>query len=176
MGGYFTFEWVVRFCSFQQKRNGLKDAWFVFDTALCALMILETWVLQALLVFSGGSVSFDASAFRLLRLLRLTRTARMAKVLRAMPELLIMIKGMIAAARSVFFTLMLLIIIIYIYAIAYRQLTSGVDDWTSGPEYFKTVPDAMLALLLHGTFPDNAEMCYVLMEDHWIMLFMQFTF
>jgi voltage-gated sodium channel len=173
---YFTIEWIVRFGAFQYKVNCCRDPWFVFDSILCLLMVLETWVLPIcmILVAESGS-NFDASGFRLLRLLRLTRTARMAKVLRAMPELLIMIKGMIAAARSVFFTLVLLMIIIYIYAIAYRQITSGLE-WKSGQTYFRTVPDSMLSLLLHGTFPDFAAMCYELAADHWGLLVLQLTF
>ena len=39
---YFVFEWLVRFGAFERKRDGFTDAWFVFDTLLCALMVLET--------------------------------------------------------------------------------------------------------------------------------------
>merc|ERR1712232_1004306 len=37
---YFTFEWLVRFCAFKHKCDGRKDAWFVFDSTLVALMVM----------------------------------------------------------------------------------------------------------------------------------------
>lgn len=75
----------------------------------------------------------------------------MAKLLRAMPELMILIKGISGAARSVFFTLVLLTGIIYIFAIAFRTLTDGTSV---GNRYFPTVPSSMVTLLLGGTLPD----------------------
>merc|ERR1719261_2053866 len=95
----------------------------------------------------------DVSILRLLRLVRLTRMARMVRLLRAMPELMILIKGMVVAMRSVFFTLCLLAVIIYLFSIAFRQLTDGL---AVGDRYFRTVPDAMASLLLRGTLPDVA--------------------
>merc|ERR1719183_2384679 len=74
---------------------------------------------------SGGESTGlgNASLLRLLRLLRLSRMARMARLLRSMPELLVLIKGMIAAIRSVFFTLLLLFLLLYVFSILFRQLT-----------------------------------------------------
>merc|ERR1719272_860347 len=50
---YFTFEWLARFLSFRKKRNCVRDAWFVFDSCLVAMMACETWLFA--LIFSGGS-------------------------------------------------------------------------------------------------------------------------
>ena len=54
---YFAFELFVRFMAFEQKRNFLKDHFFLFDAALVALMVLETWVMTAvaLLTTQAGS-------------------------------------------------------------------------------------------------------------------------
>jgi hypothetical protein len=134
---YFSFEWFVRFCSFREKRNCLKDAWFVFDSALVTLMVGETWVMNLILLFAaGGGASGGAmgntSVLKLFRLVLLTRMARMAKLLRAIPELIILIKGIAVASRSVVFTLMLLGVILYFFAIVFRQLT---DDTELGQEF-----------------------------------------
>ena len=69
---------------------------FVLDSLLVSLMIVETWitplVLSMLQISSEGMG--DATILRLVRLLRLARMTRVAKLLRAFPEVLIMIKGL----------------------------------------------------------------------------------
>merc|ERR550532_2916939 len=118
-------------------------------------MVSETWVMTIILLAlgAGGSSGLgNASVLRLLRLLRLSRMARMAKLLRSMPELLILIKGMVSAMRSVFFTLLLLGILIYVFAIAFRQLTADTD---AGKIYFYNIPKSMHTLLIDGTIMDG---------------------
>lgn len=150
---YFSFEWFVRFMSFEKKRNGLKDKWFCFDSALVFMMVVETWVLTAVMIMlGGGGGSSPLGNAAILRLLRLLRLSRMARMLRSMPELMILIKGMVAAARSVFFTMCLLFIVIYIFAIALTQLADGTD---AGEHEFRTIPKTMYMLLIHGTFLDS---------------------
>jgi len=80
--------------------------------------------------------------------------ARMVRLLRAMPELMILMKGIFVAARSVFFTLCLLLIVIYIFAITFRMLCA---DTALEDQYFQSVPAAMNTLLLKATFPDHFE-------------------
>jgi F0F1-type ATP synthase assembly protein I len=65
---------------------------------------------------------------------------------------MILIKGMLAASRSVFFTMCLLVILLYLFAIAMRQLTEGTSV---GEEYFYSVPASMYKLLIEGVFLDN---------------------
>lgn len=75
----------------------------------------------------------------------------MARLLRWVPELLILLKGLLMASRSVFFTLVLLFFTIYIFALVFRQLTDGTPI---GQEYFSTVSHSMISLLLRGVLPD----------------------
>lgn len=150
---YFTGEILVRFAAFASKRDCVKDAWFVFDSLLVTTMVLETWVLTLVLLLSGiSSSSGNASILRIGRLMRLTRMARMARLLRAMPELLILLKGMLAAARSVLCTLCLLCVLMYVFGIAFKQLSSGTE---AGRRFFDSLPNAMHSLLLNGTLLDN---------------------
>lgn len=46
---------------------------------------------------------------------------------------MVLIKGMVSASRVVFFTMLLLLICIYVFAIVFRQLT---DDTEAGHMYF----------------------------------------
>jgi len=153
---FFTAEWLIRFAAFRHKRNCLKDVWFVIDSTLLVLTVAETWVMTAFEMLSGtdGQQSNESSMLRLLRLLRLSRMARMARLLRVVPELMILIRGMAAAVRSVFFTLCLLVVVIYGFAIAITQLAAGS---AVGTNYFATVPDTMYVLLMRGTLLDNVE-------------------
>lgn len=152
---FFFFEWLVRFLAFKKKRNGLRDGWFVFDSILVAFMVVETWVMTVVLLATGsgspGGLK-NASILRMARLLRLSRVARMARLLRSMPELMILVKALVAATRCVMLTLFLMVILMYVFSIAFRQASDGSSV---GATYFPTVPGAMHTLLLHGTFLDN---------------------
>jgi len=105
---------------------------------------------------SGDAGMADASIFKLVRLLRLSRMARLARLLHRMPDLMILVKGIGVATRSVFFTLCLLIIIIYVFAVGLTQVTDGVEPLHS--RYFGNVLESMSTLLLRGTLPDLADL------------------
>jgi len=124
----------------------------VCDTVLMALMVVDIWVLTVIYelgILKGGSSS--TQYFQLARLVRLARMARMAKVMRALPELMVLIKGMRVACRSVFFTLVLLMIIIYAFAIFFVELAKGTP---LERHYFGSMPSAMGKLLVAGAMPD----------------------
>jgi len=178
---YFFFEWSVRFCAFQRKINGFKDKWFAFDSTLVFFMVMETWVMTVFLIAQGGGKNNgmgNASILRLVRLMRLTRMARMARLLRAMPELMILVKAILVAFRSVFFTLCLLLLIIYVFAIAFVQLTSETTESAVREDYFSGVLPAMYTLLLIGNMPDHSPFVEaVAAEDPvWAVVLAMFMF
>lgn len=107
-----------------------------------------------------------SGAWRMARILRVLRTARMARLVRLMPELMILIKGMIVACRSVFFTLMLLLIITFIFSIAFLELSSHTP---LEQEYFRSIPDAIVSLILHCIVPDQEVFFKSLAEESWIL-------
>ena len=67
----------------------------------------------------------------------------MARLLRWMPELLILLKGLVQATRSIFFTLVLLFLVVYVFALVFRQLTDGTEI---GQEFFPTVTTSFCTL------------------------------
>lgn len=160
---FFSFEWLTRFMSFQSKRNCLKDGWFKFDSALVFLMVGETWVIPLLTTGGGGGMG-DVSILRLLRLLRLTR---MARLMRSVPELVTLLKGMATAARSVFSTLVLLILFTYVFAIIFKQQGGENENLKV---YFRTIPEAMWNLLLVGTLLDNITLVLNILREESVML------
>jgi len=174
---YFSFEWYVRFMSFKVKRQGFTDSWFAFDSSLVAMMFLETWVMTAVMLAAGGGEGAglgDASILRMARLLRLSRMARMARLFRAMPELLILIKGIVAAMRSVLITLFLLFILMYVFGIAFTQLMAGKPEVEL---LFGTVVRSMHTLLLNGTLLDGVgDVVKALGNESWIFVVVFYIF
>eukprot|EP00931_Biecheleriopsis_adriatica_P033556 TRINITY_DN19481_c0_g1_i5.p1 TRINITY_DN19481_c0_g1~~TRINITY_DN19481_c0_g1_i5.p1 ORF type:complete len:672 (+),score=153.23 TRINITY_DN19481_c0_g1_i5:152-2017(+) len=144
----FTLEWLIRFAAFKRKADIKHDSWFMFDTLLVALGIMDTWVLEAILHFSvAGNYEF-----RLLRLLRLTRLTRTVRLLRMVPELLIMLKGMLAATRSMCFCGVLILAIVYVFGIAMKHSAAGS---VGGDKYFSSVAQSMYSLLMYATLLDG---------------------
>jgi hypothetical protein len=94
-------------------------------------------------------------------------------MLRSLPELMIMIKGMITAAASVGYTMGLLMVITYVFAIAIVNLTpkdaeieTDTKEWIAGyleddeyagveSMYFSSVPETMHNLIIFATFCDD---------------------
>jgi hypothetical protein len=152
----FVTEIIVRFMAFRNKTDTLTEPWFVFDGLLVALMVWETWVEVLMYKLSGGAggMSSATNILRIFRMFRLTRVARLARVLRNLPELMILVKGMVVAIRSVVATLALLMIIIYVFALLLTQQLSGTEDAIGS---FETVPQAMNTLLLNGIFTEERE-------------------
>lgn len=179
---FFSFEWLVRFTAFKNKTNCLKDAWFVFDSLLVSTMVAETWILVLVLKLMGQSSSNgnplgNSALLRIARLLRLSRIFRMGRLLRAIPELLIQLKGLFAAMRSVLVTLALLFIVLYLFAILIRQT---MEESAVQRRHFDSVPKCMYSLLLYATFMDdlkyitwellqNNKVIFVVMVVCWVL-------
>merc|ERR1719203_1008327 len=164
---FFVFEWVVRFNAFRRKIFCLQDRAFMFDSCLAFMMVLETWALTVILqlYFYGRSFEIgNAGVLRLFRLVRICRMARVLRLLRALPELMVLIKGVASASRSVFFTLCLLLVVIFMFGVAFRQLAK---DTEFGEKYFENIFVSMFTLLMKGTLPDMAGIVYEAGDQHF---------
>lgn len=147
---YFSVELFVRFMAFKRKLDGFKDPWFAFDTTLVTLYAFDPFCIGLMAALSGGGGLDLPTA--ILRLFRLARLSRLVRMLRSLPELMIMIKGMITATASVSYCVLLLLIVTYIFAIALRNLVpvdSEIEE-----NYFSTVPETMHNLMVYGTLLD----------------------
>ena len=143
---YFTFEVMIRFLSFEVKRNCMKDGWFVFDSLLVTLMIAETWCMP--IILGGEEMPVDVQFLRLLRLLRL---ARMVRLLKALPDLLILVRAMFGAIRSCVTVVSLLFLLLYVFGIIFKMQLGNVKELNDFLESeadfsFENVPRAALCL------------------------------
>ncbi|CAK9085208.1 unnamed protein product [Durusdinium trenchii] len=152
---FFSFELAVRFMAFENKRNCLRDAWFVFDTILVMLMVFETWLLSIGLLIAGAAESGNSLPTGPLRLLRLLRLSRLVRILRSLPELLTLVNGMRAASRAVTSALMLILGMNYVFSIVINMFLSDVTSSEVIVQKFSTLGLSMWSLLLHGTLLDG---------------------
>jgi hypothetical protein len=80
--------------------------------------------------------------------------ARIARLLKRWPELMVLLKGIGIATRSVFSTLMLLMCVVYVFALAIRYMTI---DTEVGDKYFSSTPTGMKFLFFHSAMPDTMD-------------------
>lgn len=163
---YFFVELFVRFMAFKFKRDCFRDGWFVFDTVLVATAIVETWIVTVVVLAAGGAgtvgLGGDMSIMRMFRMIKMVRLSRMARLLRAIPELLVLLKAVGAAVRSMMVFFLMWLVVIYVFAVVFRQLTEGQDV---GKMYFDGVPAAMNTLVIEGILPENTKIMTSLTEE-----------
>jgi len=152
---FFFFELLIRFMAFRKKRFCLKDFWFVFDFLLVCTMVIETWVFTLVMMFAEDPDAINSSVgswsiLRLVRLVKILRMARVARLLRMIPELVVILRGMNAAFRSVGFFILLTVIILYVFGVGFTQAAKSTE---LGSSVFRSVPSAMNYLLLEGMLP-----------------------
>jgi len=152
---YFTGEVLVRLIGFTSKKSCFTDKWFVFDSTLVTMMVLETWI------FPIFGVSGALNQLSVLRLLRLLRISRMARLMKKVPELMIIIKGLIASFRSVSCTAILQVLILYVWSILFvsEYHERGAEDETEIASYFGTMGKSMFSLFIYGTVLDDVTAC-----------------
>lgn len=165
---YFSTEVVLRFLAFQNKASSLRDPWFVFDSMLVMLMVMETWVMTLALIVSGGGMSSTSlnqgTILRVVRTVKMLRVSRMARLMRSVPELVILTKGIKAASRSVLVFLCMWAIIVFVFALVFRQLS---DD---GSYLFASIPSAVGSLFLNGVFAVYAPLVRGAYDENWLFL------
>mgnify|MGYP002803538670 FL=1 len=151
---FFVIELTVRFGAYQRKISAFRDWEWVVDLVLVILMVLEIWALAIiqLALESTTPSTFNPAFLRLTRIFKFFRMVRLVRLLRYMPEVIILVKGLGVASRSVFFTLCILGLLIYVYGIAFKHLCK---DTKVGEAYFSTLTQSMFTLLYSGCFFDN---------------------
>ncbi len=94
------------------------ERWNKFDFAIAWLSIVDMWIIK---LFTDSINTSHLKIFRLLRLLRMVRVVKMV------PELLMVIEGIAASLRSMFWVFLLLVVIIYTCAIYCVQIIGNED-------------------------------------------------
>merc|ERR1719331_2131535 len=125
-------------------------------------MILDIWVLMPLLKIlsgGGGEVTIPTQPLRMLRLFKLTRMSRLMK---AFPELVTMIKGLVRSLRAISSSMILIGLMVYVWAIMMHMLLKEEHEfnqklWDETMLGFATITQCIWTLLMDGTLMlDNA--------------------
>eukprot|EP00747_Dinoflagellata_sp_TGD_P030585 gnl/TRDRNA2_/TRDRNA2_134735_c0_seq1.p1 gnl/TRDRNA2_/TRDRNA2_134735_c0~~gnl/TRDRNA2_/TRDRNA2_134735_c0_seq1.p1 ORF type:complete len:579 (-),score=125.67 gnl/TRDRNA2_/TRDRNA2_134735_c0_seq1:24-1760(-) len=171
-GSFFTAEIIIRFLAYRKKKDFFLDEakrfWNIFDGALVSQVIFESVIAPNTIGTSPNLPGF--SMLRLLRLLRLTR------VLRMVPELLMMVKSLGAAIRSVSMTFCLALGIMYIFSIIFTQWAIShtlihecdpeEDECPMTPdEAFGTISRSLLTLCQVLCFDDTFSLIRGIMQE-----------
>merc|ERR1719353_2853563 len=133
-------------------------------------MILETWIMPVVKSYqTDEGENSQLSQLSILRLLRLLRLTRMVRLMRAGPELVTLIKGMAKAGRSVGSTLLLLIIVLYVFGIIFAGMLGNVppEECPACRQMFGDITKSMFTLFLAGML--LAFLIYVLMSSFTIL-------
>merc|ERR1719482_640989 len=138
-------------CALQLPNNDR----FKFDLFLVVTMILDIWIIMlALKLYSGAvDVSIPVQPLRMLRLFKLTRMARLMK---AFPELVTMIKGLVRSLRAISSSMILVGLMVYVWAIMMHMLMKEEVEfnqrlWDESQLDFTTMTRCIWTLLMDGT-------------------------
>lgn len=99
--------------------------WGVFDCCVVGMQVLEVLLQTIAPLLSGGQTSTGASNMsfmRVMRILRLVRVLRIIRIIRFMDKLRMLVVSIMNSMRSLFWTLMLLLLGIYVVGIYFTQL------------------------------------------------------
>lgn len=125
----FTFEmlfrlWTMRSYYFLSPKSGM---WNTLDFGIAWMGILDAWILPHV-----TTKNYSLGFVRVLRLLRLLRILRLLKDI---PELVVIMEGIVASFRSMFWVLILLFVMLYSVAIMCVQVVGrNLDGYPARSE------------------------------------------
>lgn len=151
----FAFEMTVKVKAWKMEYfTGKGRKWNIFDFFLTWMSIIDIWILS--MIGGGGGLKM-LSVLRILRVFRIMRLLRMVKSLR---DLTLVVNGFVDAMKTSFWVSLLLLLLLYIFAIFCSQSVGqpgiypgydeetiqDVEEWNSW-QYFGTIPRSMFTLL-----------------------------
>jgi len=149
----FTGELAMRLYAYRCAFFTVQDRyWNIFDLSIVLFQLIEL-LLQVIAVGLGFS-------FNLLRILRLVRVIRVARALRLIGELKTITSSIAGSMKALFWTGVLLFLIIYVVAVAITQLVvvariRSQEDGESVPpelvEYWGDLPRSVFSLFMSIT-------------------------
>lgn len=126
----FTLEQAMRLCVYRRRFFTMKGRhWNIFDFSVVSLQLFE----QISHLFAILTGNLDLSVVRMLRVLRLVRITRLIRVLRMVHELRTLVASIMGSFKSLGWTLLLLMIVIYTFSVLFTQIV--LDRLKSDPPH-----------------------------------------
>lgn len=96
---------------------------------------------------------FEGAAIKLIRMVRLVR---LVKILKRVPQLYIIVQGLIGGLKSMFYICVLMLLILYIYAIAGCSVFRENNPW-----HYNNIGQAFVTLFRAATLEDWTDIMYI---------------
>lgn len=142
----FTAEVSLRIFAFgTQFFLGRNWAWNLFDCVVVGFQIIE----QTIHLMAHAWSYNHTSIIRVLRILRFMRITRLVRIVRLVEELHTIMSSIIASFMALVWTLMLLVMIIYVASVFVTQITLEMNDTPHIAKvryYFGRLPRSMLTM------------------------------
>lgn len=143
----FLIEMIIRLIVMRMKY--FQNLWLLLDAGLVLLAVFDSWIVPFLTAFNLDGIG-NLSALRLIRLLRLVR---LVKLMRSCRELWLLVCGLMAGLKTLFWVAILMALALYICAVLCVQTIGQDPTYPTGEDvefttekYFKNIPTAMLTL------------------------------
>lgn len=132
----------------------LTNPWVAFDFVLVVAGVMTAWIIMPL----SGSVPAGMGPLMVLRIMRLFRLARAVRLLVQFKTLWMLVCGLLYSLGTIFYTFLLMLLIIYVWACLGIELITKHDLGPQGAEpdpdfedavetYFSSLPQAMFTLM-----------------------------
>lgn len=121
----FTVELSLRIVTYWGrflKTQSTWNHWNIFDCLVVGLQVIEEICTAAVFKYSTESPMLNFSVFRVLRLLRFVRIIRLVRVLRSFDDLRVLVTSITRSWRPLCWTVILLVLNIYLVAVYFTQL------------------------------------------------------
>mmetsp|Transcript_16303 Transcript_16303/g.28517 ORF Transcript_16303/g.28517 Transcript_16303/m.28517 type:complete len:702 (+) Transcript_16303:37-2142(+) len=150
----FFVELILRILAFKMRFFiGLNWAWNLFDVVVVILGVAE----EILLILAMSGSFGNLEILRIMRVLKLARVIRIVRVFKVFRELRIMMLSVVSCVQSLGWTLMMLLVNIYIFSVFITTSVAGylsdgtiVFDKDSSQELarhlFSSLPQGMLTM------------------------------
>lgn len=153
--GIFTIEIVLRFLGDKSAKSYFSNGWNLFDLFIVGIC------------FVPESLLFNSAALSVFRVMRIFRILRLVKTL---DELRVIVDVLLRSIKSLFYTIMLLGIFMYMYAVMGVILFKGGPAAANGtvigpqsPDPYGTISEAFFTLFRIMTGEDWTDLRYNLL-------------
>ncbi|CAJ1346282.1 unnamed protein product [Effrenium voratum] len=154
----FALELLLRFLGTIPVKRFFYSGWNMFDLSIVTVSVVDN-------ILTLSLRNSDLGSFSVLRLLRLIRVIRVFRLLRVLGGLWKLVRGILNAAWTLFWTWILLAIVIYIFSIiATRLIGQAHRGEAFFDEYFGSMSRTMLTLFQTTTTEGWADIAREVMK------------
>ena len=100
------------------------------DSSLVLLSVADVWVIRTV------GIKADLRMLSVLRMMRLIRLAWLLRLFRMFKELTLIVSGFVDSMRTLFWTVLFLVIVVYMFAIFAKQMIGEAQDADTGESVY----------------------------------------